>query len=213
MAPCSGKPKCGCGCPKKKAVKRKAPAKKRAMPQRGSIVVPTYPGLIQQQFTPSFETPIPSAVSKVSGDNIVKKKTAEIGTQTDESYFDIPVKKEKKQKKAKTIEVKPETLEKLKEMMTKPMPVEKAKEPAKREMSRSGIAAIARSQSNRPIERVGNVVSFAAAVEEPKPAKVEDIKPRRGRPPGPRALGKNVLPGVQRSIEPSVSLAPQARQK
>jgi hypothetical protein len=199
MAPCSGKPKCGCGCPKKKVVKRKAPAKKRAMPQRGSIVVPTYPGVIQQQFTPSFETPIPSAVSKITGDNVVKKKTAEIGTQTE------PIKKERK--------VKPETLEKLKEIMTKPMPVEKAKEPAKREMSRSGIAAIARSQSNRPVERVGNVVSFAPAVEEPKPAKVEDIKPRRGRPPGARALGKNVLPGVQRSIETSVSVAPQARQK
>jgi hypothetical protein len=180
------------------------------MPQRGSIVVPTYPGVIQQQFTPSFETPIPSAVSKITGD---KKKTSEIGVQTDESYFDIPVKKEKKVKAKKTIEVKPETLEKLKEIMTKPMPVEKAKEPAKREMSRSGIAAIARSQSARPVERVGNVVSFAPEPEEQKPMKVEDIKPRRGRPPGARALGKNVLPGVQRSIETSVSVAPQARQK
>jgi len=209
MAPCSGKAKCGCGCPKKKRVARKkAPAKAR--PQFGGAVMQSYPGIIGTQFTPSLTTPIPSAVSKMTGDSIVKR-TAEIGTQTDESYFDIPVKKEKKVKAKKTIEVKPETLQKLKEIMTKPMPVEKPIEPAKREMSRSGIAAIARSQSAKPTERVGNVVSFAPEPEEQKPMKVEDIKPRRGRPPGARALGKNTLPGVQRSIETSVSLAPQAR--
>ena len=194
MAPCSGKAKCACGCPKKKATKRKAPAKRRSLPQRGSAVVPTYPGVIQQQFMPSFETPIPSAVSKISGDSVVKKKTAEIGTQTE------PIKKERK--------VKPETLQKLKEIMTKPMPVEKPTEPAKREMSRSGIAAVARSQSNRPVERVGNVVSFGPAVEEPRPAKVEDIKPR-GRPVGrPTKASKIAMSGSQ----PLISSVLQARQ-
>ena len=199
MAPCSGKPKCGCGCPKKKkVVKRKAPVKRRPLPQRGSAVVPTFPGVIQQQFMPSFETPIPSAVSKITGDNVVKKKTAEIGTQTE------PIKKERKVK-PKDIEVKQETLERLKEMMTKPMPVEKPIEPAKREMSKSGIAAVARSQSNRPIERVGNVVSFGPEPLEPKPVKVEDIKPRkRGRPPGKKALGQSLMARSQSLITSSL---------
>jgi hypothetical protein len=90
------------------------------------------------------------------------------------------------------------------------MPVE---EKPPRAMSKAGIAAIARSESARPLQRVNNVVSFAP--EEEKPMKVEDIKPRkRGRPPGPKALGTNALPGVQKVIQPSqVSLAPQARQK
>jgi len=188
MAPCSGKPKCGCGCPKKKRVARKkAPAKAR--PQFGGAVMQSYPGIMGTQFTPSLTTPIPSAVSKMTGD----KRTAEIGTQTEPK-------------------VKKETVKKLKEILSTPMPVEKPIEPAKREMSRSGIAAIARSQSAKPTERVGNVVSFAPEPEEQKPMKVEDIKPRRGRPPGARALGKNALPGVQKVIEPLlVSLAPQAR--
>jgi hypothetical protein len=175
MAPCSGKPKCGCGCPsskagkKRKASKRKAGASsskagKKLLPssyagQRGSAVIQSFPGPIQPQFTPSFQTPIPSAVTKMTVEDIRKK---EISTQTED------IKPEKKTRKPRT------------KVVLKPVEPQAKLEPiARRELSKSAIAAINRSQSARPIERVGNVVAFAPEpVEEPKPAKVEDIKPR-----------------------------------
>jgi hypothetical protein len=211
MAPCSGKAKCGCGCPKKKkVVRKKAPAKAR--PQFGGPVMQSYPGIMGTQFTPSLMTPIPSAVSKITGDSIVKKQTAEIGTQTKISYTN--------RKKKET--PKPSTVKKSKKIVV--MPVE---EKPPRAISKAGIAAIARSESVRPLQRVNNVVSFAPQVEQseavPAPATVADIKPRgrsltERRKPGPKpkskALGENALPGVQTVIQPSqVSLAPQARQK
>ena len=168
MAPC-GKSKCDCGCKKKKAVKRKAPVKRRPLPQRGSNIVPSYPGAIQQQFVPSFETPIPSAVSKITGDRMVKR-FSEMGVQTDVSYFDEPEKKvEKKVRKPRTKKIVVKSVE---------------EKPVARALSKSAIAAIARSQSARPIERVGNVVSFGPEPVEQPPGKVEDIKPR-GRSPVP----------------------------
>lgn len=204
MAPCSGKPKCGCGCPKKKkAVKRKAVQKRKPAPQRGSAVIQTFPGMIQPQFTPSLLTPIPSAVSKVSGDNIVKR-SAEIATQTEDirpRTAEIATQTEKK--------VRPETIKKLKKILETPVaPVEK---PAARALSKSAIAAINRSQSARPIERVGNIVSFAPVdkVEDIVPIKVEDIQPRkRGRPPGKKALGET----VSRLSQPLITSLLQAPQ-
>jgi hypothetical protein len=179
MAPCSGKPKCGCGCPSSKAGKKKkasskaggkrkaGASKKKLLPssyagQRGSAVIQSFPGPIQPQFTPSFQTPIPSAVTKMTVEDIRKK---EISTQT-EDIKPVDIKPEKKTRKPRT------------KVVLKP--VEPQLEPiARRELSKSAIAAINRSQSARPIERVGNVVAFAPEpVEEPKPAKVEDIKPR-----------------------------------
>jgi hypothetical protein len=182
MAPCSGKAKCGCGCPKKKKVARKkAPAKAR--PQFGGPAIQSFPGMMTPQFTPTLMTPIPSAVSKITGDSIVKKQTAEIGTQTEK-------------------QPKPATLKRLKKIVV--MPVE---EKPPRAMSKAGMAAIARSESARPLQRVNTVVSFAP--EEEKPVKVEDIKPR-GRPPGrPTKASKIAMSGTQ----PLISSVLQARQK
>jgi hypothetical protein len=204
MAPCSGKPKCGCGCPKKrKASKRKAPgsskAGKKPLPssyagQRGSAVIQSFPGPIQPQFTPSFQTPIPSAVTKMTVEDIRKK---EISTQTED------IKPESLQSKPIAVSAEKKTRKPRTKVVLKPVEPQAKLEPiAKRELSKSAIAAINRSQSARPIERVGNVVAFAPEpVQEPKPAKVEDIKPRpRGRPPGAKALGKNALPGVQQTV-------------
>jgi hypothetical protein len=229
MAPC-GKSKCDCGCKKKKAVKRKAPVKRRPLPQRGSNIVPSYPGAIQQQFMPSLETPIPSAVSKITGDRMVKK-FSEIGTQTDESYFD----QEKIQKLLKPKkEPKPKKERKITEGVLEPV-----------EVSNRGYSVVRRARSmSKPPAKATNVPGFVQAYEarqqkmdkkdlkpktkvtvkepveqiveqvvEQPPGKVEDIKPRRGRPPGPKALGKNILPGVQKAIQSSVSSVLQAPQK
>ena len=234
MAPCSGKAKCACGCPsrKKKVAKRKAVQKRKPASQRGSAVIQTFPGMIQPQFTPSLLTPIPSAVSKVTGDNIVKR-SAEIATQTDVSFLD---KKKIKKLLETPVERKPKKERKITEGVLEPV-----------EVSSRGYSVVRRARSvSRPAARATNVPEFIKALEArqgkkvevkdiqpqtlepPKPIKVrkpkvviqdtpvdtvedivpirvEDIQPRsRGRKPDKKALGNNMLPGVQSAIQPAL---------
>jgi hypothetical protein len=184
MAPCTGKPKCGCGCPKKKKKvgKRKAPgsskAGKKAPVQRGSAVIPTFPGSILQQEQSSFLTPVPSAVSKITG---YGKKTAEIGTQTEPIQTEaVPFKKETVKK----------LNEKLNELLTTPTTKAEKAPKTKRNIKEGilepdrGFSVVRRARSvSRPATKATNVPGFLTAYEARNPTTTqyvtpEDIKPR-----------------------------------